>query len=147
MPSDPIVLARRALACRGWRWMPGMANLTKPGERVVKVSDGGSVVWGRPYQDNDAAEEHWTTWLDDDGWETPDLDDPATLGCLLALVREAHPDAAAIACVPQLDGAGWRVESHLPPYDLNAGQPDDVLGEGITEAEALVMALEAARLT
>jgi len=62
-------------------------------------------------------------------WRLPDLQDPATLGCLLALVREAYPDAYT---VPQF-GGGWEVAS---PVDA------DVVGDGLSEAEALVAALE-----
>ena len=70
----------------------------------------------------------------------PDLTDPATLGCLLAIVREAYGQfrLVAIYCDPangQSDG--WAVqcaENRLP-----------VAGEGYDfEAEALVAALEAA---
>ena len=55
-------LARRAIACRHWRWMPGM--LTDVGERVT-----------------DAAAFYLGT--------LPDLSDPLTVQALLLLVREA----------------------------------------------------------
>ena len=68
-------LARRAVACEGWRWMEGMS--TTEGDIVVGVGDD-------------------TITLRDDGvmhaehsGVLPDLNDPATLGCLLELVREA----------------------------------------------------------
>jgi hypothetical protein len=67
MTEEQIALARRAVACRGFRWLPGM--LTTEGMRVVVRCFG---------DDNEP---------DDD---IPDLTDPATLGCLLALVREAR---------------------------------------------------------
>jgi hypothetical protein len=62
-----------------------------------------------------------------DAW--PDLDDPATLGCLLALVRETWEDATT-----QIDSEIWWV----------ASQNGHKVSTGITEAEALVAALEAA---
>jgi hypothetical protein len=52
-----IELSKRAVACRKWRWLPGML-CTTAGYR----------------KENGAL---------------PDLEDAATLGCLLALVREA----------------------------------------------------------
>jgi hypothetical protein len=61
----------------------------------------------------------------------PDLEDPSTLGCLLALVREAWGDSAAHA-VPDGD---WHVYGDIPGTEY---------GTGDTEAEALVAALEAA---
>jgi hypothetical protein len=67
-----------------------------------------------------------------DGKAIPDLDDPATLGCLLALVRRAWNDQR-INTLPTTDG-GWAV----------ADGDDDWICTGTTEAEALVGALEAA---
>lgn len=61
----------------------------------------------------------------------PDLTDPATLGCLLALVREAWGDPAAHV-VPDGD---WHVYGDMPETEY---------GIGDSEAEALVAALEAA---
>lgn len=64
----------------------------------------------------------------------PDLDDPATIGCLLRLVREVLGDP--VACVEHLDGLDgwgrpWRVTTHVIST-----------GSATTEAEALVIALE-----
>jgi hypothetical protein len=77
------LLAARAVACKGWRWMPGMlttgSKTTSEGGRVLRwdADFGGDV----GYRDGTAA--HLVTY------SLPDLDDPATLGCLLTLVREA----------------------------------------------------------
>jgi hypothetical protein len=70
----------------------------------------------------------------------PDLSDPATLGCLLALVREVH-GAASVVYLPR-DGAirAWRVVTFAHGADWLT--PARCLGEGATEAEALVAALE-----
>jgi len=57
----------------------------------------------------------------------PDLDDPATLGCLLALVREAWDDR--YLCASLSPRKLWMVDG----WSLHD-----------TEAEALVAALEAA---
>jgi hypothetical protein len=69
------------------------------------------------------------------GAYVPDLTDPATLGCLLALVREAWGD-------PHLHVgrriAGWGV------WTSESTPLPQCVGKGDTEAEALVAALEAA---
>lgn len=87
-------LAKRAVACKHWRWMPGM-----------RLQNG--------YMLKD---EDFPALGDEYGW-LPDLTDPATLGCLLALVRKVCGDVVAYRC--------RRVRIDL-------------------EAEALVAALEAA---
>lgn len=62
-------LAQRAVACKGWRWMPGMQL-----NNGYRLRNGGFTPLGDEY-----------------GW-SPDLTDPCTLGGLLALVREAWDD-------------------------------------------------------
>jgi len=65
----------------------------------------------------------------------PDLTDPATMGCLLALVREAWGDDEAYAIPWNDEDGGWT---------LCVGEEDRSVNvsEGDTEAEALVFALE-----
>lgn len=122
-------LARRAVACPGWKWMPGMLAIGRhvPGLRLVEINDGGDAL-------NEPSASGGPLWL-------PDLADPATLGCLLALVREKHgdPRLVAIYCEAANPGQseGWAVQcadNRLPI----AG------GDYATEAEALVAALECA---
>jgi len=61
----------------------------------------------------------------------PDLTDPATLGCLLALVRDAHRDAyMAAGC----DGEDWIV-ADCDGFEVSRGR---------SEREVLVKALEVA---
>jgi hypothetical protein len=128
MTDDMIALARRAVSCKGWRWMPGMrgtlsAGLTfRLGER-----DEGSVWWASTISGAtftvDMRHPSYTV--------TPDLTDPATLGCVLALVREAWGEVM-ISANATVDG--WVVNA---PLARNLACCD-------TEAEALVAALEAA---
>lgn len=71
MTEEQIALAKRAVACKGWRWMPGMLAADAIGKQRV--------------YDDVAGEPYWST----DGW-LPDFDDAATLGCLLALYEETR---------------------------------------------------------
>ena len=94
-------LARRAVACRHWRWLPGMQTLPLP------------------------------------AYGLPDLSDPATVGCLLALVREAWGDPCICTAVDNTS-AGWWVDG------WTAARPQVPSDLHPTEAAALVAALEAA---
>jgi len=128
-PEQMIALARRAVACKGWRLMPGM--LTDEGRRVM-------CVWP------DDLGIKWSHLLDNrvvrDADALPDLTDPATLGCLLALVREAYGDSTL---TPAFNYEGWPL--------WRVGDREDGRGERgwgyANEAEALVAALEAADRT
>jgi hypothetical protein len=112
-------LAKRAVACRGWRWMPGM--LTSTGLRVLDVHST-SIFVALPSVDAGLpdVDEVVTTGV------LPDLSDGATLGCLLLVVREERG-----MCASWHTAVGWRCYS--------AGGA--IWGEGATEAEALVVAL------
>ena len=82
-----------AVSIPDWRWMTGMLN-RKDGPRYM-----GSArwAWDEPYR-------HHAQGIADDDW--PDPDDPATAGCLLALLgSERHnvTPGSAIAA----DGRGW----------------------------------------
>ena len=124
-PAD-IALARRAVACPRWRWLPGM--LTDDGTTVCSQSDDGYLLVA-------GSEGSCVSWWPIGG-HLPDLADPATLGCLLALVREAHecPEAHVyFADVTRLFVVRWRARGGgLRSVDAR------------TEAEALLAALEVA---
>jgi hypothetical protein len=122
-----IDLGKRAVACKKWRWMPGML-VRCPGyqSRLDEDTFGWNIVV--------------------EGW-LPDLSDPATLGCLLALVREAWSTAASPRPgLPGYDAGRIYVEPHAGGW--HACWPNGTrLGSSRTEnteAGALVAALEAA---
>jgi hypothetical protein len=123
-PQETIDLARRAVACTRWRWMPGM--VTTHGQRIARVdADGYAVAYyrGGHLQPVEAD-------------ALPDLTDQATLGCLLALVRKAWDDETlSIAWA----AGGWYVVQRV----LRAIEALRWI-DTATEAEALVAALEAA---
>jgi hypothetical protein len=120
--EEAKALGRRAVACKGFRPMRGMRDF-----------DGrtwtGDLLW------------RWT-----DGVDFPDMRDPATLGCLLALVREGFASEKRLW--------GGRVEVHqdahnifvvvCPDHDSNGFLLHRWIASADVEAEALVAALEAA---
>ena len=115
MTDAQTALSRLAIACKGWQWMPGMLAYFEHDGRRVRVTD--PACWVS------------TTAL-------PDLTDAATLGCLLALVREAWGDPGMFARP--------RVGKVRPDWAVFAGQNSDIICAAPTEAEALVAALESA---
>lgn len=106
-------LAKRAVACKHWYLMRGMTLLD--GGLVTGDRDGVPVVYAR-------AGRHSADML-------PDLTDPATLGCLLALVRQAWNRDLYVR---RFWGSHWGVIMDTREYHAHS------------EAEALVAALEAA---
>lgn len=136
MTDEMIALGRRAVACKGWRWLPGVLSCYYCDEngdnrvcrsRIVSIQDG-------RVQASHSSASFPLDRLDD---EFPDLTDPATLGCLLALVREAWDDPH---CHTEPPGNKWALYYNEP----KAPSPQWLAVFGDTEAEALVAALEAA---
>lgn len=99
-------------------WRPGM--LSTHGARVLDAG-----LW---------ASSSGVIVADENDGEEPDFADFATVGCLLAAVREVLGDPRAFVR-PTL--TGWAV---LPGDPFRVG----MLGAGPTEADALIAALEAA---
>jgi hypothetical protein len=115
MTEEQIALARRAVACKGWRWMLGMQAVTPNGLCGHRIT------------------EHT---LGIDHGMLPDLTDAATLGCLLALVREAWGDPHASVWY---DSAYWHSGNRWSWWAKEQSRVDYD-----TESAALVAALEAA---
>jgi len=117
-------LAKRLVACKGFRWMPGMLATDK--YRYL-----GNCVWCDVWEH---ALEYEPTI------ELPDLTDPATLGCLLPLVREAlgNPyffvEASAMYPYEQPYTYKWNSDFQF--------KADSDAWTASSEAEALVMVLE-----
>lgn len=127
-------LARRAVACKRWRWMPGMAGCQ--GERVLDVSISGSATVV-DFEDHDP---RWT--LPDEA--LPDLTDPATLGCLLALVLEIYPCGVSLGHTPFAAGSRRWHESQRVSCCVRLEDDTERFSRYGSIAEALVAALEAA---
>ena len=124
-----VELARRAVACPGWRWMPGM--------RYQIVNERGQIGGWMRASDRVSHLDALYPVAGESEVALPDLDDPATLGCLLALVREAW--GSHVSSIRT--GDGWSVR-HMGRDGWAVGL--SVVGITPCEAEALVAALEAA---
>ena len=123
-------LERRAIACKRWRWMPGM--LSNKDLRVTRCDDDGYVVG---YYENMSYIAECVPG------SLPDLTDPATLGCLLALVREAWgPEATVSVNISSF----WAVGGARIQKGKSAGHTINLGIWKLTEVEALVAALEVA---
>lgn len=110
-------LAKQLVASPHWRWMPRMVDTT--GRTFMEYADCGEGVW---------------LWVPFDGCEhlpiegrLPDLDDPATRGCLLALVLEAWPGTYVI---PHKIQGGWIAIMPAGPWP----SPGETRGEALAYA-------------
>ena len=139
MESDKIELAERLVSSSRWQWMPGMRTIN--GRRLAVVfgkSRTAAVLCDLRDDANSDTEELQG--------ELPDLTDPATLGCLLALVREAYRDPSKLwngYVEVQRDHQSLFFVVQFK-HNADGFLHKDYQGPGRTEAEALVAALEGA---
>lgn len=137
-----IELGKRARACKHFRWMPGMRATEEAGgcdPHLCEADFGFRCPDDRsnlPYAGDPEA--------------VPDVSDPATVGCLLALAREAYGDPSLYARMSDTTRASdgiraWEVLGWLDASRSPDGRAGAWRGWGYaSEAEALVAALEAA---
>jgi len=123
-------LGRRVVACKHWRWMEGM-QVEPLRFRVVWLTED-------MIGESDQTSYFWKNVPD----IFPDLSDPATIGCLLALVREAWPAGEATTNVHANYSPERGHYRQWSCYYCTGGDWRQALAD--TEAEALVAALEAA---
>ena len=81
-------IGKRAVNCKGWRWMPGMRWVLPDhhgGARTLAVGEDaiGTAAFNDVRLDRHSGSHGFARPL------YPDLTDPATIGCLLYLVRES----------------------------------------------------------
>ena len=116
---DMEELAKRAVACKAWRWMQGMRSTE-------------TTLWcGHSWSDGRQS------WEGDTEDALPDLTDPATLGCLLHLVREGWGDDGAYTKRVYRSGGYVEWICYAPSIRYPAK-----MAHGQSEAECLVAALE-----
>ncbi len=157
MSEKNTTLESRAVACKAWKWMDGMRfGPTTQGGSFPHVPAG---AWYRIEEGcdsiADAVSEGQFGTLDDNNYADrlarvlPDLTDPATLGCLFVLVREAQGEPSGqlvFRWSHQLARFQWCFDT--PPISEIGKTPSEWYprnrSAGDTEAEALVAALEAA---
>jgi len=114
-------LAKRAVASKHWRWLPGMRAV---GRRTLPTA------WFRLEESIPNLTGEWADAI-------PDLADPATVGCVIQLVCDAwgDPHSYLVWSDPE-----WKVLVQ-PPGHIRPGSA----GHGRSKAEALFNALKAAR--
>ena len=118
MTDEMILLAKRAIACKGWRWSSGMLWLVKRSAPLEDYAGRAVLGYTRPHE------------------ALPVLTDAATIGCLLALVRVAYADPyASVWYSSDHNHSGDRWSYHSKAFSFTGHA---------TEAEALVVALESA---
>ena len=150
MPTCDDLLLRlghRAASCRRFRWLPGMLPLDPSAKPPHWLPDQAGSFVGRRARVQDASPSLVASMC---RGCVPAVGEPATLGCLVRLVREAWNDPELVAVprtpwaplplpLPVLasDGALWSSPWWLPG--------DGWCTVGRLEAEPLVAALEVAQ--
>ena len=122
------VLGRRAMACSGWRFLPGMLIMRQ--KQRPSPRPNGLLLQHRVVG---------IAFYDVDGEWWPDLTDPATYGCLLFIVRMAWRDRQLWTVPPPEPGDPWEcvVYDHEDPLN-------QMVFNGLSEAGAVVLAFESA---
>jgi len=133
-------LSLRGQACDAFRWAPGM--LGTDGWRVRKClppTNGleATIVWVNTY----GLSRITVAGVPLEDGHGPDMDDRATLGCFLGLVREAWGYSTLSTCVVHFDGCDLLWET---VWAFGGSLRHGLVLTAKSEAEALVLALEGA---
>jgi hypothetical protein len=99
MNKEMMALSIRARDCVRWRWLPGMAGMDALGVpfRLLMPHHSGGALVAVGASLVPAYPESLQKLF-------PDLDDPATLGCITQLVRDSYGDPEMFMV---LGGSGW----------------------------------------
>jgi len=127
-------LAEYAVTLPRWRWLPGMRCVFPPqtgGCGAIVVPRSATLIYGTL---KDRQEEIWPYWDVPDGC-VPDLDDSATVGCVMGMVRNKHSDHLWCEHFYASDSVeSWKVVK-------TRGYFHQIVSSGPTEAHALIAAL------
>jgi len=118
---------RLAVSLPGWRWMPGMRD-GDDSSRCVRVEFRHGAAYDAIFWDG---EDEGVVESDQPASAWPDPDDPATAGCLLALLGPGAWDNVAPGSAHAYDGDGWWA------------WVDGEWSEGLTLGRACIAAAEA----
>lgn len=140
MDERQEALARRAVGCKTWRWMPGMLGWSHDADSPCVRCLGEDALGYDLWWDAEANE----ALLGDPTDLLPDLTDPATLGCLLALVLELYPCGVSLGHTPLAGGSRRWHESEQISCALRFDDDTERFSRYGSIGEALVAALEAA---
>lgn len=124
--EQAIALGKRAVAA-GWKWQAGAVDMED--RRIFTVLYDGYICYAVNGLTYYASQNRFVN-------NVPDFRDPATLGILLAQVRERYGDPTIHA---QFAEGSWRVAYWNPDNFYWAYWPEESFD---TEAEALVAALD-----
>jgi len=133
--ESQAALGRKAVACKRFRWLPGM--LTLCGGRVIATRGSWLITAVMLDEPTEGVLDEPSV-----GWRAapaclPDLSDPPTLGCMPALVCEAWGDPDLyLKRIVRPAGVRWTV--------MQPSTHGFVCGLYITKAETFVAALAAA---
>jgi hypothetical protein len=94
MTPEQIALAQRCVQASAWRWLPGMRASAGGFYRIVKVMPPGTTV-AIP---DDTDDDNYACEIDL-AQALPDLNDAATRGCLLDLIRQHWHTDLAPCCI------------------------------------------------
>lgn len=140
MDLELVDAAKKIITLKSWEWLPGMLG--------VRYCESGKLDYLKPevrIQGHRDVEYAKTSEV------IPDLTDPATLGCLLCLVRKASRDPRAYLCdYNGYDSVEWAVCSDVveiirEELDLKPkGWMRVLLGDADSEGLALAISLEEA---
>jgi hypothetical protein len=144
MTPEELELARRLVAHPKWRWMGGMVAMRgdEPERAPIRLAAHGevaSVIWPEGI-----AGPYWFDGRIDSAGLTPDLSDPATQGCLWAMLCEASSYGRAEVRFWDHDKRPWNVWVTVPETIEGLDATRDTGANGLLYGEALARALLAA---
>ena len=128
MNEEEMETARAFVACSRWVWLPGMRAVGRKGYPAA---------WFRVEEPLQKLGGVWRGAV-------PDLTDPATLGCILQVARDAHgvPWLTPVPLYHALGCYGWRLPIRIDGAPMHRTTRRTPVYK--SEAEALLQVLQAA---